>query len=745
MSNANIELRNCPIWGLWTKIDGKKVPISGRDWNGTMKLAKSNSRYDWVRFDVVYNIIQSNPNMGISVCLGPVGEDTCLCGIDLDNINGPYKPIFKQVLAAFKAEPGKIHVEKSPSGNGVKIYFLMNKADVDSLPMDQNFTAPVSLGHHTEITFHRGHRFFAVTDEHGLLKLNETISAGRVKWLLAYLQPAIKDMKERKYKMKDTAVVDRSSAVLPYISQMIDKGVQDMDKVYENILQLPEDGEDKHVIAQVKDWINEQLSNGSAGARQLQRAFEYVTHRGAKNIGDLALIKVKEELSRKYRIVYLNGDVKMMKLHGGAAYSIISRTSGLSMAYADVKHLLPKGHRNIETVWTLMDEDEDFRVYGFVFDPENAGELFVVPGDKLLCDPDLKNKKHVNTCKGKGVTPDMSATETDVKPFLDVLSSVTGGEYAAEEAEEWLLKYLAHIVQKPLERPSVHPVLLGPSGTGKDTLVRMMEKVLPKRAVHTVETVAGQYNRVLGESLLIHISETKGDRFRKEFSRMKALMTDKAVLINEKYVPAYEVGLLTRFLFSTNEFDSIPMEYYNNRRLVAIECSHEWSPISKDRTEKQRKEFWNDVNDWLQNENSGAKLLGYLLKVDISDFNPFSLPKFTSYLLSTNKTMGESNRDIYDLLYEEIVNGDLKNKVHEKKIKKSQAYAIETSVIYDYYLNHVRGIQAEEPKTIPRRALSIRMKRKFKEMHGSCDIMAVRVRDDFGENRIVKALTWPRA
>jgi primase-polymerase (primpol)-like protein len=67
---------------------------------------------------------------GIGLVLGPLDDGTCLAGIDLDNCrhNDSLTPWAQKIVDRFGT-----YTEISPSGSGVKLFFLLTQADAASV------------------------------------------------------------------------------------------------------------------------------------------------------------------------------------------------------------------------------------------------------------------------------------------------------------------------------------------------------------------------------------------------------------------------------------------------------------------------------------------------------------------------------------------------------------------------------------------------------------------------------------
>jgi len=107
--------RNEPRGGKPTKVpyapDGRKAKADDPSTWGTRKAAEARA-----------SRIVNGQGGGIGIQLGDLGADTHLCGIDLDSCiadNGALAPWAAEIVSAIPT-----YTERSPSGRGLKMFFL---------------------------------------------------------------------------------------------------------------------------------------------------------------------------------------------------------------------------------------------------------------------------------------------------------------------------------------------------------------------------------------------------------------------------------------------------------------------------------------------------------------------------------------------------------------------------------------------------------------------------------------------
>ena len=128
------------------------------------------------------------------------------------------------------------------------------------------------------------------------------------------------------------------------------------------------------------------------------------------------------------------------------------------------------------------------------------------------------------------------------------------------EHEAYILKWLAHMLQRPEERPDTAIVLRGRQGSGKDTLGYYLRAVLGVlyRNVSNHKHVTGNFNAHLIGKLMLHAEEAAFAGRKAEEGLLKALITQKELLAEPKGVDAFSVDSFLRVMMTSNEHHVVP-------------------------------------------------------------------------------------------------------------------------------------------------------------------------------------------
>ncbi len=119
---------------------------------------------------------------------------------------------------------------------------------------------------------------------------------------------------------------------------------------------------------------------------------------------------------------------------------------------------------------------------------------------------------------------------------------------------EYLIRYMAHMIQRPEEKPGVMLVLLGGQGTGKGMFFRLLRAIWPRTTlqVSDIDQVTGKFNAQLERHYVICMDEALFAGDRRSMDRLKSAITETTVQIEQKYQPSRTIGSVHRFFAASN-------------------------------------------------------------------------------------------------------------------------------------------------------------------------------------------------
>jgi len=223
-----------------------------------------------------------------------------------------------------------------------------------------------------------------------------------------------------------------------------------------------------------------------------------------------------------------------------------------------------------------------------------------------------------NVWPGWGVEPDAGAHPEGVQPFLDVVDHVFSG--AEPGAKEWFLRWLACPLQNPGAKLFTAVLLHGRGqGTGKSLMGHTMKRIYGANYTEIGnEELASTFNGWAARRQFVLGDEIAGSDKREFMDKLKRMITQPVVRVNEKNLPAYELADCANLLLTSNHPNALSLRDEDRRVFV----HHVTAPSLDD-------EFYMPYYLWLDT-GGAACLFDYLLRLPLGDFNEKSRAPMTS-------------------------------------------------------------------------------------------------------------------
>lgn len=250
------------------------------------------------------------------------------------------------------------------------------------------------------------------------------------------------------------------------------------------------------------------------------------------------------------------------------------------------------------------------------------------------------------------------------QPYLDYMLEVLCS--GNQTYYNYLIGWLAHMVQKPAELPRVAVVLHGKDkGTGKDTFHVLYRQMFRKGGFVTFneETMRGNFNWMRASALSGVAEELVFGGSHKEDSALKTLITGADYLATRKGKEGVTVKNYMRLIISSNHTRPVNATEGERRYFVL-----EPSPVRKGQTD-----YWNR----LYKDFNPHNLLHYLQNYDLSGFE-ISKPPETDEL----KLLIENNKS----KLEEAIEDWFVETEDEEFFNPNDLYSVIQSITGDRYL-----------------------------------------------------------
>lgn len=193
---------------------------------------------------------------------------------------------------------------------------------------------------------------------------------------------------------------------------------------------------------------------------------------------------------------------------------------------------------------------------------------------------------------------------------------------------EYVLNWLAHLVQHPELIPDTSLIFISKEGVGKDLFYLLISNTIGSQYcgnTDKLDNVVGKFNSALSGKLLFAINETNPVESAQRMENIKALITAKELYIEGKYKDAVKTKNFCRIIFFSNNLFAFPVDE-NSRRPVILSCSEKYLP-SNYGVEKSEAHFKNLADNYINNETLNKVFLEFLKKRDISNWNPKKFEK----------------------------------------------------------------------------------------------------------------------
>ena len=160
--------------------------------------------------------------------------------------------------------------------------------------------------------------------------------------------------------------------------------------------------------------------------------------------------------------------------------------------------------------------------------------------------------------------PDSSALKTILQHIKTLCDN-------NEEIYDYFIKWIAQMIQYPGVK-STCPTIISKEGAGKGTLMRLLEKMLGQDKVFETATpsrdIWGDFNGRMANTFLINLNELSKKETLESEGKIKALITDPKITINNKGVSQYDINSYHRFIITTNKEEPINTTADDRRKFI---------------------------------------------------------------------------------------------------------------------------------------------------------------------------------
>jgi hypothetical protein len=338
-----------------------------------------------------------------------------------------------------------------------------------------------------------------------------------------------------------------------------------------------------------------------------------------------------QDVQKRFALLDLAGTFYILKKQ--QIRELLQGRGGLSLSYYKEKEGKLVIRRHLEAqAYGLNDKEVTILLFNFMKSPNTHVYTSVA------FDPSPQPNEVLNLWRPHAVQPEPGDFELIRRFLCDIICNGDRGNY------HYLVNYLAHMLQRPEEKPMVAVILLGGQGIGKGALYTLIKTIWPYTVtqVHSIDQVLGRFTAAaLEQSLGVWMDEALFSGDKKSSDRLKALITEDRITIEEKFQPAKTMKSFHRLFAASNHEHFAPTDR-DDRRFFFLRVNESW---------KQNADKFGPLFASYSDGQTVPAFVHYLLNLDISSFNPaVNRPKTTEHANQTILSLEGLDRFLYEVL-----------------------------------------------------------------------------------------------
>lgn len=335
--------------------------------------------------------------------------------------------------------------------------------------------------------------------------------------------------------------------------------------------------------------------------RTLDSAYRYAP--------DQAALDVIEELNQKHAVVSIGGKVRIMNLQNEGF------DKGLVTYSTSTDFRTRYSNRFVE-----CGEDKEVGIVDYWFRHPARRQY-----EGVAFMPDKQIEGYFNLWQGHAVKPQVG----DCSLYLDLIRNVISG--GDQKISDYILAWMANVVQKPGDRPGVAIVMKGAQGTGKGTLCKYFGKIFGKHYKHLNHAgqLVGNFNAHLEDALVVFADEAflAGDKASE--GKLKALVTEELIVVERKGIDSVQSKNYMHILAASNN-DWVVRSGIGDRRFFVVDVSD---------IHQQDHEYFSGIVRQMENGGTEA-LLHFLQTYDYSGVDLRKFPKTKAVFMEKVNSLG---------------------------------------------------------------------------------------------------------
>lgn len=212
----------------------------------------------------------------------------------------------------------------------------------------------------------------------------------------------------------------------------------------------------------------------------------------------------------------------------------------------------------------------------------------------------------------------------------------------------YLTRYLAHMLQKPEEKPGIMIVMLGAQGTGKGAFFTLLRKIWSRTTlqVSDVDQVVGRFNAALERHYIVCMDEALFSGDKRAIEKLKSLITEPVCRIEQKYQPGRTIDSYHRFFASSNN-DHFAHIDQDDRRFLFLRVSSKRQGDAK---------YFRQLFSKFDDDAVIGAMIHDLQQLDLGSFNVRQRPRTEEHLSQKLQSLSGFERFWFEVLQTGIFN-----------------------------------------------------------------------------------------
>jgi hypothetical protein len=236
---------------------------------------------------------------------------------------------------------------------------------------------------------------------------------------------------------------------------------------------------------------------------------------------------------------------------------------------------------------------------------------------------------------------------------------------------DYLVQWIAHLVQYPEVKSSVVPVIIGAQGSGKGLLTEGFLGAIFGPYYYLIDStdrILSRFNADQTRRFLTVLDESTWGRNHTVANKLKQLTGSAMMQVEEKFGDTYNIENFSRYIITSNDLDCVRIDEGNRRYLVFETAAPR--DIS----------YYGMLWDKIREGSLVRRFFAYLKSLDVSNFNPQCFPAGLDVGAEATKvgSLSEISRFLYELVYEKP----------EKlwSFSARNGWSVRQEVLYQHYL-----------------------------------------------------------